>query len=132
MVASLRRLLTGVALAPRIGASCCIGTSCRVGASWVRSCRCDSRDGSTRLVVRNQVGAGRRRDIGRSAGVQHALDVIVDHAEEEGQACTVGVAVALACDCVLRARGLRENCLLRVAAAGDLAANLVAGGEELV
>jgi hypothetical protein len=125
MVARLRRLLAGVALAPRIGASC------RISASWIRSRRRDSRDRSARLVVRNQVSAG-RRDIGRSAGVQHALDVVVDHAEEEGQARAVGVAVALACGCVLRARGLGENCLLRVAAAGDLAANLVAGGEELV
>ena len=120
MVARLRRLFTRVALAPRIG------------ASWVRSRRRDSRDGSARLVVRNQVGAGRRRDVGRSAGVQRALNVVVDHTEEEGQARAVGVAVALACSCVLRARGLGENCLLRVAAAGGLAANLVAGGEELV
>ena len=120
MAARLRRLLAGVALAPRIG------------ASWVRNCRRDNRDGSARLVVRNQVGAGRRRDVGRSAGVQHALDVVVDHAEEEGQARAVGAAVALACGCVLRARGLGENCLLRVATAGDLAAILVAGGEELV
>ena len=126
MVARLRRLLAGVALAPRIGASC------RIGASWVRSRRRDSRDGSARLVVCNQVGARRRRDVGRSAGVQHALDVVVDHAEEEGQARAVGVAVALACGCVLQARRLGENWLLRVAAAGGLTADLVAGGEELV
>jgi len=120
LIARRRRRLAGVTVTPRLG------------ASWVRCRRRDGRDGGTRLIVRNQVGAGRRRDVGRSAGVQHALDVVVDHAEEEGQARAVGVAVALACGSVLRARGLGENCLLRVAAAGDLAANLVAGGEELV
>jgi len=64
--------------------------------------------------------------------VQHALNVVVNHAKEEGQARAVGVAVAQACGCVLRARGLGENRLLRVAAAGGLATDLVTGGEELI
>jgi len=126
MIARRRRRLTGIALVLRIGASL------RIVASWVRSRRRDSRDGGARLVIRNQVGARLRRDGGRGAGVQQALDVVVDHAEEEGQARAVGIAVAQACGCVLRARGLGENCLLRVAAAGGLAADLVAGGEELI
>ena len=90
MVARLRRLLAGVALVLRIGIILRIGIALRIGivlridASWVLSRRRDSRDGRARLIVRNQVGAGRRRDVGRSAGVQHALNVVIDHAEEEG------------------------------------------------
>ena len=131
MIARRRRRLAGVAVVPRLGASLRIVAGLRIGASWVRSRWRDGRDGGARLVVRNQVGAGLRRDGGRGAGVQQALDVVVDHAEEEGQARAVGLAVAQACGCVLRARGLGENCLLR-AAAGGLAADLVAGGEELI
>lgn len=132
MIARRRRRLAGVAVAPRVSASLRIIAGLRIGASWVRSRWRDGRDGGACLVVRNQVRAGLRWDSGRGTGVQQALDLVVDHAEEEGQARAVGFAVAQACGCVLRARGLGENCLLRVAAAGGLAADLVAGGEELV
>jgi len=128
MIARRRRRLAPVL---RIVASLRIIASLRISASWVRSRRRDSWDGGARLVVRNQVGARLCWDGGRGAGVQQALDVVVDHAEEEGQARAVGVAVAQACGCVLRARGLGENCL-RVAAAGGRTADLVTGGEELI
>ena len=84
MIARRRRRLAGIAIASRVGASLRVGTglrisaSLRINASWVRSRRRDSRDGRARLIVRNQVGAGLRRDGGRGAGVQQALDVAVD------------------------------------------------------
>lgn len=104
----------------------------RVRASRVRSRRSDSRDGGTSLVVRNEIGASLRGDGRGGACVEEAFDSVVDHAEDEGLARAVGVAVALACGRVLRARGLGEDRLLRVAAARGVAANLGTGREDLV